>query len=97
MAVYEYRALDNRGKDVNGIVDADSAVARTKLRRQGIFPTDVWEQSAGGATRGSGLSREIDLGPHPARIRSRFGVATGQPRDAGQCRHSRGRSHFGTN
>ena len=62
MAVYEYKALDGRGKEVDGIVDADSAkFARSKLRRQGVFPTDVWLQQAGGATRGSGLSREIEL------------------------------------
>ena len=80
MAVYEYRALDNRGKEVNGIVDADSAkFARTKLRRQGIFPTDVWEQSAGGATRGSGLSREIDLGRLIQRVSVQdLAIATGQ-------------------
>jgi general secretion pathway protein F len=62
MAVFEYKALNSSGKAVNGMVDADSAkFARSKLRRQGIFPTEVWEQRAGGATRGKGLNREIDL------------------------------------
>jgi len=33
MPVYEYTALDGAGKNVNGIIDADSAVAaRQKLR-----------------------------------------------------------------
>ena len=79
MAVYEYRALDNRGKDVNGIVDADSAkFARTDTSPR-YFPTDVWEQSAGGATRGSGLSREIDLGRLIQRVSVQdLAIATGQ-------------------
>ena len=47
MPVYEYTALDNAGKNRNGIVDADSAVAaRNKLRATGIFPVEVKETSA---------------------------------------------------
>ena len=46
MPVYEYTALDKRGKNLNGIIDADSAVvARQKLRGSGIFPVDVQETS----------------------------------------------------
>ncbi|MEZ4322763.1 MAG: type II secretion system inner membrane protein GspF [Myxococcota bacterium] len=61
MAVFEYKGLDGSGSAVAGIIDADSAkVARTRLRKQGVFPTDVKEQVEG-ATRGSGLSREIDV------------------------------------
>jgi general secretion pathway protein F len=61
MAVFEYRGLDGAGKPVTGIVDADSAkVARTRLRKQGVFPTEVKEQ-AKGATRGRGLNVEIDV------------------------------------
>lgn len=63
MPVYEYKGFDAGGKAVAGIVDADNPkVARSKLRRQGLFPTDVHEQSKdSGATRGSGLNREIDF------------------------------------
>jgi general secretion pathway protein F len=47
MPVYEYIALDGAGKNVNGIIDADSAVvARQKLRGSGIFPIEVKETSA---------------------------------------------------
>ncbi|MCB9674189.1 MAG: type II secretion system inner membrane protein GspF [Alphaproteobacteria bacterium] len=61
MAVFEYKGLDSNGGAVAGIIDADSAkVARSRLRKQGVFPTDVKEQVEG-ATRGSGLSVEIDV------------------------------------
>lgn len=44
MPVYEYTALNKAGKNVNGIIDADSAVAaRQKLRGSGIFPVEVKE------------------------------------------------------
>ncbi len=42
MAVYEYRGLDGAGRITKGIIDADSPrLARAKLRRSGIFPTEV--------------------------------------------------------
>jgi general secretion pathway protein F len=42
VAVYEYRGLDQAGKDIKGIIDADSPrLARAKLRRSGIFPTEI--------------------------------------------------------
>lgn len=42
MAVYEYRGLDPAGRDLKGIIDADSPrLARAKLRRSGIFPTEI--------------------------------------------------------
>lgn len=47
MPVYEYIALDGAGKNVNGIIDADSAVAaRQRLRGTGIFPVEVKETSS---------------------------------------------------
>jgi general secretion pathway protein F len=48
MAVFEYSALDTRGKKVSGIIDADSAAAaRQKLRSARIFPVSVREARAG--------------------------------------------------
>ena len=42
MAVYEYRGLDGAGRIAKGIIDADSPrLARAKLRRSGIFPTEI--------------------------------------------------------
>ncbi len=51
MPVFEYKGLSTGGKAVSGMVDADSArAARTKLRKDGVFPTELKEQ------RGSGKS-----------------------------------------
>jgi general secretion pathway protein F len=61
MAVFEYQGLDAMGKQIAGIIDADSPKqARGRLRQQGVFPTDVSEQT-GGAVKGSGLNVEIDV------------------------------------
>lgn len=44
MPVYEYTALDTHGRNVSGIIDADSAfAARQKLRTSGVFPVTVNE------------------------------------------------------
>jgi len=48
MAVFEYKALDNKGKNVSGIIDADSnTAAKTKLRQQKIFPIDLKKIESG--------------------------------------------------
>jgi len=60
--VFSYKAMNAKGKTVNGIVDADTAkAARAKLRKDGLFPTDINEVSEEKALRGKGLSMEIDL------------------------------------
>ena len=47
MPVYEYTALDGAGKNVKGIIDADSEVAaRHKLRGSGVFPVQVKKTSS---------------------------------------------------
>ncbi len=44
MPVYEYTALDAKGKTSNGIIDADGAqAARQKLRTAGVFPIAISE------------------------------------------------------
>ena len=44
MPVYEYTALDAKGKTASGIIDADGAAgARQKLRATGIFPVSIKE------------------------------------------------------
>jgi len=46
MPVYEYKALDTRGKNRSGIIDAESAIAaRHRLRGSGVFPVEVKETS----------------------------------------------------
>lgn len=45
MPIYDYKGLDSKGKAVKGKIDGDNAkIARAKLRRQGIFPTEVVEK-----------------------------------------------------
>jgi len=64
MAVYEYKGLDGRGKATQGIIDAEGAKsARSRLRKQGVFPTEVNRQAVSGLEEGQsdGLSREIDV------------------------------------
>jgi len=44
MPVYEYKALNEKGKTVSGIIDTESALsARQKLRATKIFPTSIKE------------------------------------------------------
>ncbi len=46
MAVFDYEAIAGSGKQVRGVIDADSpAAARRKLREQELFPTSVRESS----------------------------------------------------
>jgi general secretion pathway protein F len=45
MAVFVYKGFDAAGRNTSGIVDADSArLARGKLRKSGIFPTELSEE-----------------------------------------------------
>lgn len=64
MAAFEYKGVDSKGAATTGIVDAESArAARQKLRKLGVFTTEIFEQKAGGkSTRGKGLNREVDFG-----------------------------------
>ncbi len=42
MAVYAYKGLDATGREISGVVDADAPrLARIKLKKEGIFPTQV--------------------------------------------------------
>ena len=46
MPIYEYTALNATGKKIKGLVDADTLrSARTKLRTQNIFPTEIKESN----------------------------------------------------
>ncbi|MBW2335776.1 MAG: type II secretion system inner membrane protein GspF [Deltaproteobacteria bacterium] len=55
MPVFEYTALDNRGKTTSGIVDADGAqAARQKLRTSGIFPVSIKETEEAAPKKASG-------------------------------------------
>jgi general secretion pathway protein F len=56
LPVFEYQALNGSGKAVRGIVDAESVrTARTKLRSQGVYPTEIREESTASAQRSTAL------------------------------------------
>lgn len=62
MPVYSYKAMDAKGKQVSGIVDADSIKgAKAKLRREGRFPIELKETAEEKTIKGKGLSMEINL------------------------------------
>jgi general secretion pathway protein F len=62
MPVYTYNALDTRGKNAKGVVNADSArAARTKLRQSGLFPTELAETHETETQQQSGNLRDIQL------------------------------------
>ena len=70
MPVYAYKGLNDSGRNVAGIVDADTPKsARQKLRGQGIFPTGLTEerQSESGKTVSSATSRG-DIGAYFQRV-----------------------------
>ena len=58
MPIFEYRGVDIKGKDVRGIIDADTPrLARTRLKKSGVFPTDVQEA----VSEGRGKRRDLSL------------------------------------
>jgi general secretion pathway protein F len=64
MPVYAYKGLNEKGRNVGGIIDADSPkTARIKLRRSGIFPTDLNEtrEQVGAAAASGGSRFSVDL------------------------------------
>ncbi len=66
MAVFEYKGLNEAGKQVQGIRDADSAkTLRQVLRKEGIFLTEVVAEKAPGsaaAKGGKGGSVNVNVG-----------------------------------
>jgi general secretion pathway protein F len=61
MPAYSYRGLNARGKQVNGVREAESPrLLRGTLRKEGVYVTDVHEAHEKVA-RGKGLSREVDF------------------------------------
>lgn len=53
MPVYEYKALNSSGKNVKGIIDAESeSQARTKLRGSGKYPVSIKQSKAKSAAFG---------------------------------------------
>ena len=63
MPVYAWKGVNASGRNARGFIDADSARgARTKLRRDGVFPTELSEsQSAAEPTSQTGFSLPFSL------------------------------------
>jgi len=64
MPVFEYRALDSKGKKKIGIIDAESLFsARTKLRDKSVYPTSILEvdPERSGTAIPSKLSPPVDF------------------------------------
>jgi len=69
MPVYHYKGYRNDGGAATGIIDAESSkVARVKLRKVGVFPTDMVEQSSAmaGSTAGTPGRSSAGIGRSPA-------------------------------
>ena len=62
MPVFAYRGLAADGRNVSGVIDADSArTARGKLRSTGIFPTDLAEESAATPEQEKSFSERLHI------------------------------------
>jgi general secretion pathway protein F len=67
MPVYEYTALDAKGKTTSGIIDADGArAARQKLRASGIFPVAIKESQEAPVKK---ATRTFDLSRYLTRVK----------------------------
>ena len=56
MPLYDYKGLNQKGVAVKGRIDGDSVkTARAKLRLQGVFPTEIYEQTAARSQRKKGV------------------------------------------
>ena len=63
MPVYHYKGYRNDGGAATGIIDAESPkVARVKLRKVGVFPTDMVEQGLTTAASSTGSSAKSPAG-----------------------------------
>jgi general secretion pathway protein F len=69
MPVYQYRGYRNDGGAATGIIDAESPkIARVKLRKVGVFPTDMVEQGLSTTDSSTGISTRstTNIGRSPA-------------------------------
>jgi len=72
MPVYQYRGYKQDGGSATGIIDAESPkVARLKLRKDGVFPTEMLEQGSAGP---SPAVSQVSAGPPATGGRSALGA-----------------------
>ena len=68
MPIYEYKAFAPGGSVQTGVIDADTPrEARSKLRRDNLLVSDLWEKRAG--MRAAPGKKEKGLGATLARLR----------------------------
>src|SRR6476660_9449091 len=64
MARYTYIALDSRGQESTGLVEASTTnAAISELRRAGYFPTHVYEEGAVSATQPKAARQKKTIAP----------------------------------
>lgn len=69
MPNFSYKGIDNKGKTATGMIDAESEkMARTKLRKIGIFPTEVGVEGAKKKGGGLKLGGDVDIGKYFQRV-----------------------------
>jgi general secretion pathway protein F len=62
MPLFEYRAMTPAGRSMKGVIDAENVkAARTKLRKQGLYATDVHEGVADTKAKSPGALARINL------------------------------------
>jgi general secretion pathway protein F len=67
MPNYRYSGVNDKGKNVSGVIDAENEkAARAKLRRTSIFPTTLGEEGKGGG--GFSLNANVDVGKYFQRV-----------------------------
>ncbi|HXM33448.1 MAG TPA: type II secretion system F family protein [Chthoniobacterales bacterium] len=72
MARYNYVALDGRGQELTGLVDASSTnEAIGQLRQAGYFPTHVYEEGSAAAATGKTKVRKVKAPPAERKARSK--------------------------
>jgi general secretion pathway protein F len=69
MPVYAYKGLSEQGRAVSGIIDADNPKgARLKLRKSGVFPTELNEEERKRPATADSAESGINLGRYFERI-----------------------------
>jgi len=69
MAVLVYKDINKEGKNVSGVIEAESEKAgRIKLRQMGIFPTSINSEGKGGGG-GFSLNMEVSFGRYFQRVK----------------------------
>jgi general secretion pathway protein F len=81
MPVYEWKGIDEKGKNKKGIIDAETPrSAKDKLKKRGVFITSISEGKSGGVTAtakqrnengesGGLLSRQVDIAKYFQRVK----------------------------